>query len=333
MFSLFPIEAVWTPRNRFWRHIEENHAGLKDMDRDHFNDMQSCLQRKMSKETMSLLEEQTKPVIVDLVKDPLNRTILVEIGNAISPLQVRAIKDLANCTKEYFHGTHFEHRNFDENDGGNDCTFLNIVLQIFLPDIAWNVQRIAEMAYEMASWGTRLNLRPPGRCGLRTSEYLDYKNFKSLGTHLDAESIFTVLFALSDSKSYRGGEYYIRPRHQSNLYYFKPRQYSAIVFLSETNHGVTDIESGVREMFTNEFWKFDDPPWHMSTRPELEEMELFTKNYEELELDTKNLEDVDLEKIGHEDDEKSQDLEESGEHEHSGDKDDVGDNEYAQREL
>jgi len=40
---------------------------------------------------------------------------------------------------------------------------------------------------------------------------------------------------------------------------------------------VTDIESGVREMFTNEYWEFDDPPWHSSLRPNTDDMDLFTK--------------------------------------------------------
>lgn len=120
---------------------------------------------------------------------------------------------------------------------------------------------------------------------------------RSLGGHKDGGSLFTALFALSDSKSYRGGEYYIRPRNEAQYYYFKPRQHSAIVFLSETHHGVTDIESGLREMFTNEYWVFDDPPWYSSRRPDFEDMELFTKKTNEILGNTAIYSGEDLEKM------------------------------------
>jgi hypothetical protein len=78
---------------------------------------------------------------------------------------------------------------------------------------------------------------------------------------------------------YQGGEYFINDSHR-NKFYFKPRQYSAVVFLSESNHGVTDIVSGHREMFTNELWKYDDPPWPI-LRPLHSPMELFLERCEE----------------------------------------------------
>lgn len=74
---------------------------------------------------------------------------------------------------------------------------------------------------------------------------MSYRGFKNLGEHDDGGSIYTVLFALSHPKDYQGGDYYIADSSQ-NHYYFKPRQYSAVVFLSECNRGVTDIESGHR---------------------------------------------------------------------------------------
>jgi len=47
---------------------------------------------------------------------------------------------------------------------------------------------------------------------------------------------------------------------------------------------VTDIESGTREMYTNEFWSYDDPPWSAARRPENHDMEQFIKRCNE-ELD------------------------------------------------
>lgn len=271
-----PTTDEGAARGRFWKYIQEERAGLEDGDGEHYHDIEHCLQNRISEDEIQLLEEQTTPIILDKVVDGQNRTVLVEIGNAISPLQARALKDLAACTRIFFPKTRLEHRAFEGTDGGNDVTFVNILLQIFLPSVSRNVARIATAAYDAAGWGSELKLRHPSECGLRTSEYLDYGKFRGLGVHEDAGSIFTVLFALADSKSYRGGEYYIEPRgRRRRAYHFKPRMHSAIVFLSETHHGVTDIEFGKREMFANELWMYDDPPWPSSRRPDNEQMELF----------------------------------------------------------
>ena len=285
-------------RNRFWKYIQDYKAGLlgENIDDDdgiiydYYDVMELCLKNKQSESTLLNEDEeemqapqQQQPMIVDTVQDRNNRTVLVEISNAITPSQSQAVKDLAFCTRKYF-PTRFDERAFDGAGGGNDVTFINILLQLFLPDLKISMDYVTKMAYDHAEWGrlrtiTLPNLPEPSKCGLRTSEYLDYGKFKGLGGHSDAGSVYTVLFALSNPKMYKGGEYYIRPQDDEEqiYYYFKPRQYSVIVFLSDTYHGVTDIESGVREMFTNEYWEFDDPPWHSSLRPNTDDMDLFTK--------------------------------------------------------
>ena len=273
----------WSPLNKYWIHILKEQSGLDDGGGEHFDDIQNCMVAESESNDLIPEEIIATPTIVDTLTDGQNRTILVEIGNAIRPSQVESIKRLAACTRIYFPESRFEHRGFDVADGGgNDCTFVNILLQIFLPDVFENVVNITEMAYKKAGWGEQLQLRPPNKCGLRTSEYLNYNAFKYLGGHLDSGSLFTALFALSDTKSYQGGEFYLLPRDGPNdrLYYFKPRQYSAVVFLSETYHGVTDLE-GPREMFTNEFWVYDDAPWHASKRAENSLMEVFVQRADE----------------------------------------------------
>ena len=47
---------------------------------------------------------------------------------------------------------------------------------------------------------------------------------------------------------------------------------------------MTDIESGTRETYTNEFWSYDDPAWLAARRPENHDMEQFIKRCNE-ELD------------------------------------------------
>ena len=277
------------PLNRFWKHIAEEHAGLDDEQSglDRFNDIQKCMQDKLSNVDILKLEEQTKPTIIDTLEDTHTRTILVEVGNAISPIQAQAINHLAECTQASFPETRFQHRDFTQTSGGNDCTFINTLLQLFLPQVYNNVVHITEMAYEEGEWGNQLDLPHPDECGLRTSEYLSYGEFKALGKHVDGGSIYTTIFALSDPESYEGGEYYIIPRDQPSndkQYFFKPQQYSAMVFLSETQHGVQDISSGHRAMFTNEFWHFPDPPFPGSRRPPEHHMGVFTEMTEH-ELD------------------------------------------------
>jgi hypothetical protein len=105
---------------------------------------------------------------------------------------------------------------------------------------------------------------------------LDYRRFKSLGAHEDGGSLYTVIYALSDPSEYEGGHYFILDSDDTK-HFFKPKQYSALVFLSENTHGVTDIESGHRLMFTNEYWILEDPPWPDTNRPANEYMELFVE--------------------------------------------------------
>jgi hypothetical protein len=160
---------------------------------------------------------------------------------------------------------------------------------MLLPEIAGLIQEIGELAYDHGNWNTtsqsdnsdnnsenhhHLQMPPIGSCGLRTSEFLDYGQFKSLGTHIDADSLYTVIFALTDPADYQGGEYYIEDS-TGVRYLIRPQQFSALVFLSDQRHGVMDITGGVRQMFANEYWALDDPPFPLR-RPDPDRMTRFT---------------------------------------------------------
>lgn len=84
--------------------------------------------------------------------------------------------------------------------------------------------------------------------------------------------------------SMKGGEFFIRDS-SGHHYYFKPRQFSAVVYFSESHHGITDIVLGHREMFTNELWKYDDPPWPQLRPFHDESMELFLERCNEMDPD------------------------------------------------
>ena len=167
---------LYQPRNQFWAHVEQEQKGLQDDDGERYHDMKECLQEKKLSAIIEDDDGHTSllppPTIIDSLTDTKNRTILVEIINAISPSHVRAIQDLASCTRLYFPKTRLEHRNFLDSGGGNDVTFINILLQLFLPEVYDTVVRVTEMAYKEAGWGTQLGLRPPSKCGLRTAEHL-----------------------------------------------------------------------------------------------------------------------------------------------------------------
>ena len=60
--------------DRFWRHIQEEQAGLDDGHGEHFQDVQQCIQNLLSKDDMRRLEEQTTPLIVDTLEDTESRT-------------------------------------------------------------------------------------------------------------------------------------------------------------------------------------------------------------------------------------------------------------------
>jgi 2OG-Fe(II) oxygenase superfamily len=205
-----------------------------------------------------------------------NRTILIELRNAIRPDQAESIVALSDCAATAFPLVR-SHRAFGE--GGNEVTFLNILLQMFLPDVTETVYRIAHLAQTAAVGWSGPDHPPTKDCGLRTTEYLNYHGYKSLGDHDDAGSLYTVIFALSDPSSYEGGEFYIREQPRSSrVHALKPEQFSAFVFLSEKWHGVMPL-TGDRQMFTNELWIHADPPWKRF-RPCRESMAHFTERFE-----------------------------------------------------
>jgi hypothetical protein len=191
----------WTPRSRFWKHIQDSEQGLlvwKDgKEEDQYDNIKTCLEESLPEETTLESASSSFPKVVDMLNDTDGTTLLVEIQSAISPEQAAAVKALAGCARKYV--PHFyEHRVFD-SDGGNDVTFMNIVLQLFLPQMAATLQQTAELAFREAQWQAA-DYPPPGTLGLRTTEYLSYRDFKFLGEHPDGGSIYTILFALGHPK-------------------------------------------------------------------------------------------------------------------------------------
>lgn len=290
---------------RFWNHISATQSGLYDshwhpQKTDYFQSVRTCLDEGLAKESLVSDEpHNNNPEVYNMIESSdQTTTLLVQVRNALTSRQAQAIQVLANCTAQSLPDSFHEQRSF-ESQGGNEVTFMNTLLQLFLPDVTRAVYETAQLAYEHAGWGQKkvassdheeankdssanTNIPdyfpPVQECGLRTTEYLNYKGYENLGEHDDAGSMYTVLFALSAPTDYEGGNYFLRDGTSMDVHTVRPEQYSAIVFLSEQYHGVTSLK-GDRRMFTNELWKYDDPPW-LHLRPIQESMEHFTEVYE-----------------------------------------------------
>ena len=199
----------------------------------------------------------------------------------------------------------FEYTHEGSEGGGNDVTYMAGFLQLLLPGVAHSIQQTAKLVWLEAGWSEESRVFEPidaeyddneqkilskyssrwwpdpvSECGIRTTEHLSYDRWKGLGFHEDGESDYTVLVALSDPSDYQGGAFSLCPEYDPDSdsdddsggpgcrdkISIRPKQYSAIVFLSEYSHGVEEILTPGRVMFTNELWRYGDIPC-MAQRP------------------------------------------------------------------
>jgi hypothetical protein len=126
-----------------------------------------------------------------------------------------------------------------------------------------------------SAYSTRWFPDPVSETGIRTSEHLAYDRFRTLSYHDDSGSDYTVLVALSNPEDYEGGYFSLCPEFpnekcEENKISIKPKRLSAIVFLSDSEHGVQDILSKGRVMMANELWRYGDAP-ATTMRPEVAE--------------------------------------------------------------
>ena len=105
------------------------------------------------------------------------------------------------------------------------------------------------------------------------AEHLSYDGWRSLEPHKDVGSIYTTNIALKEPEGYSGGEFFLQTSFLEQID-IKPQRLTAIVFLSDTIHGVRPITSGSRVSFVTEFWEHDDAPLGMN-RPTPEEWDEF----------------------------------------------------------
>jgi len=260
--------SCWSQRSRFWE--TQGFSALDVAGFSDYNGIGAC---------------GSCPSVVSVHSNTNGEAVAVQVEAALSEEQASRIQALAGWVRQQCEDNPeiprlFQHRSFGESKGGNDCTYLAPLLQIMAPDVAKQVVSIVEMAYERAEWGAlpsspkSNNLLPhPKTLGIRTSEHLLYDGWRNLEAHKDIGSVYTIMIALKDPKDYDGGAFFWNKSffEQSEA---RPPRLSAIVFRSDTTHGVRPITCGIRESFVTELWDNDDAPLGMN-RPTPEQWEKF----------------------------------------------------------
>jgi hypothetical protein len=298
--STILIPSEWKPRSRYW--IDHDIQGLSRSelaDQMGVDIQQEDPSSKHSATTSTdRLEQQQQlqlPSVKMLHKNKLGQVIAVEISSAISESQAQRIQTMAASIRQNHHektprtitlnNRLFQHRSFGEEKGGNDCTYLAPLLQLLTPEIAQTVVSIARLAWEEAGWNLEqhkckddptLTSRYPNPMdlGIRTSEHLSYDGWRSLEAHKDVGSIYTCNVAFKEPDiDYQGGDFFLQTSFLEQVE-IKPERLSAIVFLSDTTHGVRPITFGSRMSFVTEFWNHDDAPLGMN-RPTPKEWQEF----------------------------------------------------------
>jgi len=241
-----------------------------------------------------------KPTDIDMEEESQTRTatttttcmhsnkhgniVAVQLSSAITERQAAITQTLASHIRnsKNLHDSQFVHRSFGDGKGGNDCTYLAPILQAWSPEISQQIVHIVQQAYDAANWQD-MGYPPPTSLGIRTSEHLSYQGWKSLEGHKDVGSMYTCMIALKDPSDYGGGDFFV---HKSifDATDIQPDRLSAVVFLSDTIHGVRPITSGIRETFVTELWENDDSPLSLN-RPTEEQWQEFLEGKVELTLD------------------------------------------------
>jgi hypothetical protein len=232
-----------------------------------------------------------KPVVnlESLEQGEASTPLLVEVASALNEYEVNALQAAGLCVRQHFK-SQYHARAFVS--GGNYCTYMSAFLQLLAPGVVAQLQSVTHLAWQAAGWNNTIisdsshedksastsQYPNPRSLGLRTTEILSYKSWKHLAKHADTQSVYTIVVALSDpDSSYDGGEFYLEAS-DSETFFFRPPRLSAVVFISETQHGIKEITRGVRESFATEFWIHDDATFGMK-RPNFHEWSRMLRNF------------------------------------------------------
>eukprot|EP00977_Amphora_coffeiformis_P012231 scaffold3028_cov174-Amphora_coffeaeformis.AAC.3 len=189
------------------------------------------------------------------------------VENALSEQEAFGLEALSDCVRKLLPNEMpwFEVREFGDEEsekygiynvqGGNFVTYLQGLLQQYLPGVAASIYHAIQIVYEEADWN-EAGIPAPEELGIRTAEYLHYKKTGQLGSHADTGSIFSISIAMSDINDYTGGYFQLATKDAL----FKVPRRSAMIFFSESDHSITQITDGERKVFVVELWEEQDVP-------------------------------------------------------------------------
>ena len=252
--------------------------------------IRGCLTEHLAERWASLREETRRdeegeipsPTMFWSEKDEHGDSVVFQLSDALSEHEALGVQVLARCVRD-ISSEHYERRSFGTG-GGNDVTYMNFMLQKFLPGVASQLSSMIHMVHSaIGKMNNPTQFFPhPSTLGIRTTEHLSYREFPDgLSRHKDSGSVFTVLVFLSDPQDYEGGEFFVRFDELGMQTLSRPRRLSAMVFLSEVvNHGVNPIRSGLRETFATEFWVYSNVPSN-HRRPDPAAWELYLERIQD----------------------------------------------------
>ena len=279
-YQHLPRPDYMGPRDRFWRHIREQET-LEIKGQNYYHILKNCLADGLTQEDQDALNapNPNRTVgnrLVDNPSERLGTIILVEVQQAITPTEVKALRRLTSCVKEHLPHLHevrpmYQEYNLQEDPGlgGNTPTHLLPLLGVYLPQLVTTILQTIRMAYDAAGWealtlrdeimltnaaatanvpagharknylhtAARAKTMPlPEDLGFRASEHLTYDDFPHLDSHIDGHETAVTVNFALAKPTEYEGGDLYVIDSAGTTTYMKPEQYSCIVFLGGFYH-------------------------------------------------------------------------------------------------
>lgn len=142
---------------------------------------------------------------------------IVVLSDVLTEQEAFGIEALEKCVRDISEhdGRFYEAREFGDDEtattygmynaeGGNYCTFLNGLIQVYLPGVAAATSHALQKAFDESKWDEQRGKPSPDTLGIHSAEFLKYRTSGKLGLHADDESIYTVSIALAKFGDYEG---------------------------------------------------------------------------------------------------------------------------------
>lgn len=147
-----------------------------------------------------------------------------------------------------------QNRTFGIGGAGHETIFLHDHLDGKLPHIRQHLKQLAKEAYAIAGWSGIPEVDLEARC-LELIRYKGNNQTNDIGWHADGATLLTMAVMLSKLEEYSGGQ--VELRQANNIDADERYELSfgqAIAWRGWTNHRVSPVTSGLREVFVVEWW-------------------------------------------------------------------------------